>query len=292
MPPISSYNQLKYIKELAIQLENLPPGYRAELALYDVICNYTVSLEDIHDASTYLLLTQTFDGALDSIKGNYLTAWTPELEILLEYARINLYSLATTMTFQEEHRRQKILVRGLESACRLISNVKSGISPQSRLQYYPRHLFSKMFGAVIFLFRLFVSNPSSDQTQKSLATGGINEAHEIYRSLSRNRGMAITAKFMGKLKELPTSQLFPAKLIVTNRLGASLLCDTIIRMHRRARHEPRQSTVDDGLPLAPEMKGGVCDPFLSSSDGISTTLWSSWDEMGFDLNLWDLEPHT
>jgi hypothetical protein len=156
MSPISSYHDLKNVRRAMERLDSmdmLSPTCRASAAINEIICNYSAALDDIEEntqggAEQRFALTQTYDGNLSMTrtilmaKASNGTVWTAEVDIIFQFARLNLYAHALIgflpatgdMEAAEEEddndlqtavNRQIILFRGVEAALVLISQFRS-----------------------------------------------------------------------------------------------------------------------------------------------------------------------
>jgi hypothetical protein len=67
-----------------------------------VVCNYTLALEDIEDPAIHVSLTQTFDNGLERIAQDHSSSWTPEANVDLNMAKLNLYAMAFISTEESQ----------------------------------------------------------------------------------------------------------------------------------------------------------------------------------------------
>lgn len=325
-PPISSFPQLKHVRKAVDQLNGLlSHENRASLAICEIVCNYSVSLEDVEDQGAHISLTNAFDGSLDTIKQTYLAHWTPELDIQLQIAKLNLYAASALLRFQRnsltdtQHliNREALFLRGLESAMTLIKHMKNmavssyceGQYPAGKLTFLPMHFFTSLFFCTAFLFRIFVYHQPLGHTHTTRAIQGMLDAQSIFQLLPLHRGFARAAMLIGKFVEKaePTDpagshSLLP-ELIITNRLGASVLWDTFAQMRLNANPErsnggrgntkKRRIVGLDPLPPAPEMKRRIqkCREELIRIPIAEEQEANSWafgdidlDGFGFDFN--------
>ena len=288
LPPLASSHHLRHVRKAAEELDRcLVPGYRASLAVDEVICNFSILLEDIEDPLVHFSLTETFISSLDVIKETYSSQWTPELDVRLQFAKLNLYAMAVFLPlqeaseehFQKDFNRQKLLLSGMQSASSLIKRMEhlslqptvEGKYNAGRLTFHPMYFFTNLFFAAVFLFRVFVGNRLIIYAHGTLIIQSINAAHKIFQLAPYNRDMAratrLIERFLSKIgpeTAWPDSFSF-SELVITNRLGASLLWDTIFRLRLRARDDIDPETGDRNskrsrLPLAPEMETQSPDP--------------------------------
>jgi hypothetical protein len=324
MPPLSSHHQLKYVRNAINELETLLlPNYRAGLAIHEIVCNYNMALEDIEDPATQFSLIQTFAGTLDTVKQNYSPYWSLELEIHLRHAKLNLYAMVFLLPLNSTPQsnaqcsvnRQIVVSLGSETALGLIDCFKNlgQISTEEihngiyGLASYPRYIFKGVYYATIFLFRTVISNPAASQTQRESAIQGVTEALRNFRLIPMHgdvtRAAGVVETMLNNAHSMDVS-LVPAsmtELEVTNRLGASLLWDTLARYEFGGRPNktlPEAASMSkqvsmDRLPLNSE----VMHPQAEDLCFIDNTLggcdegvgWSPWDAHMAEFNLSTLD---
>ena len=325
MPPISSYHQLKYVRKAIDQLNgSLSQENQASLAICEIICNYSVSLEVIEDPGAHISLTNAFDGSLDTVKQSYLAQWTLELDVQLQAAKLNLYASSALLPLQHNVladaqnliNRQTLYLRGLESATTLIKHMKNmalskaseGQYPAGKLTFFPKHFFTSLFFSAVFLFRIFVYLQPPSHAHTARAMQGMFDAQSIFQLLPHHRDLVRAARLIGKLAEKAQTADTAgnhsplAELVVTNRLGASVLWDTFARMRVRANLERSngegRATQEmrligpDPLPPAPEMKwriqnAAVAPIGTTAAEKQETDSWASWDAVldGFEFDF-------
>ncbi|KAI1416909.1 hypothetical protein F5Y13DRAFT_101810, partial [Hypoxylon sp. FL1857] len=322
LPPLSSSHHLRNVKKAIQQLGSvLKPEHRASLAIHECICNYSLLLEDIEDSAAHLPLIQTFESTLDNIEQTYSTQSTPELSIQLEYAKMNLYAMAVLdspqadiqIDIQSDINKQAVLIRGLELASRIIYRVKElsllpvddGLSNAGKLIYYPRQYITSMFYAAIYLFRMLVDCRPLSRTHVTLALGSITETRDIFKLLPPHRTTGIVADFLDRVVEkaqaidVSAGALTVPQLLITNRLGASLIYDILFRISSFAK---RYSNIDIGTRnqgeevvnssriVAPEIESEaqstqqtLFDTSLIQQSG--EAFWFSWDAFFNDVDI-------
>ncbi|KAI0387995.1 hypothetical protein F5Y04DRAFT_286904, partial [Hypomontagnella monticulosa] len=320
-PPLSSSQQLRYVKNAVKQLgTSLSPENQANVAIYEIICNYSTSLEAIEDSTSNSHIIQTFDNSLDIIEQAYAAHWTPELDIQLQYAKVNLYAMAVLGSSQTDMRidipglinKQALLVRGLGSASRVIYQtealtllpVQNAISNTGKLTFYPRQYITNSFFAAIYLFRMLVDCRPLSQAQVTLALSSIAQARNVFILMPHHRTAAMGADFLGRIldkaqaTDASSGALSLPQLLITNRLGASLMYDIIFRLSHFARRDPSH-----GMGI--QNQGGAADNSQAqeslTSDAIARLLdiqevspdmsliqqhsgesfWASWDASFF-----------
>ncbi|KAI9685686.1 MAG: hypothetical protein M1822_004246 [Bathelium mastoideum] len=303
----------------------LSPRDHAILVICEIICRFSLLLEDFEDMPEQPSLIQTFIDNLDTVKRNYSARWTPELDAQLEYAKLNLYAIAGFLSpqgdfqifGQQDVERQALLLRGLRSAFNLVDRMKTisvrvtadGQYDASSLIFYPKYFFTNLFLAVTALFRISTINKECIHAHRPQALQSINEALTIFQLLPNDRDMARVARLTGRILNVMhlenswTTSLSLGKLVIANRLGASLLWDTIFRLQKKVTNGSGSETLEvgrrrigtegDGLPPAPEMKTQLQNiqpdiSMVSSAEDQMTAGMFSWDpyqdELVFDGN--------
>ncbi|KAI1450534.1 hypothetical protein F5Y02DRAFT_426676 [Annulohypoxylon stygium] len=243
LPSLASFHHLRYVKKA---LEYLAPiletKYKASTVICECICNYLVSLEDIETSATRSSLIQTFESNLDTIEETYTTHSNPELDIQVQYAKLNLYSLAALAPSNSDAEldtqtliiTQTLLTRGLESASRVIHQTQS----LNHISFYPRQYLTNTFFASIYLFRILISCRPLSSSHAALALSSIGVAHDIFHSIPSeyNRTAAIGADFLRRVHEkaqaldVSSTAFSLPRPQIANQLGASLVYDTIFRV--------------------------------------------------------------
>ncbi|KAI3324325.1 hypothetical protein HD806DRAFT_543675 [Xylariaceae sp. AK1471] len=267
LPPLSSHLHLKRSRK-AIEEANdhLLPGSRPKFAIYETICNYSVVLEDIEDASAQFSLVETFNGSLDTIRQTYVAEWNTDVDVLLQYAKLNLNATALVRLLPQTEARdshystnlQTLIIRGSEASSRLICHVKSitssaldreGQPSQKTMSiYYPRFYFEALLFATVFIFRTSYLRPSISQPQGNSAIEGLIEVYNIYQLFPHHQDVLGGAEFLQRLIRYTSSEETPcppsplASLTATNRLGASIVWDTLQHFRRASgsRHSADQ----------------------------------------------------
>ncbi|KAI0900167.1 hypothetical protein F4806DRAFT_279974 [Annulohypoxylon nitens] len=254
LPPLASFHHLRYVKKaiecLALVLDT---EYRASIAIYECICNYSIPLEDVETSATQLSLLQAFESNLDTIEQTYATHSTPNLDIQLQYAKLNLYSLASLAPSNSDAgsdthtlvTAQALLTRSLESASRVIHQTRS----LNHLPFYPRQYLTNTFFASIYLFRILASCRPLSPSHAALALSSIAVARDTFHSIpsKSNRTASLSSDFLRRVHERAQALCTSSTAFslprpqIANRLGASLVYDTIFRV----RFSPNQPNHDD-----------------------------------------------
>ena len=327
MPPMSSNYHLKYIREAKERLgDHLVPTHLARIGINEVTSDYCSHLEDINDPSAYNSLTQLFVRHLDDIKRRYSASWTPELEIALHAAKLNLHAMGLLLPLREDSNingqrailMQTSLLRGLESASALIdqveklclSPVSEGSYPGGSFTFHPKHYFTSLFFAATFLFRIVTNKYFVTEEHRAFAIKGVTKAHGIFRCFPNERDPTRAARLIERFVKVAQAteaspNSFPlSELVITNRLGASVMWDTFFRIMQYMRSKDANKEIvstlkwdlpnpagEDDLPLAPEMKEDIqapCPPSIGTfpiTQMPEAAYWTSWDSFANDYGL-------
>jgi hypothetical protein len=105
----------------------------------------------------------------------------------------------------------------------------------NELLFYPNHYLTKLMFTAVFLFRMLVDQGLTAPTHRTRAIQGMIEARDIFRLIPPYRRTTSPANhletminWVRSLPEQPSPGLQSSiRLTVTNRLGASLLWDTL-----------------------------------------------------------------
>ncbi|KAJ8120883.1 hypothetical protein O1611_g10248 [Lasiodiplodia mahajangana] len=229
----------------------LLPGFRPRFAIYEIMCNYSLVLEEVDGPSAQLSLVETFASSLDRVGQTYSDEWGTDVDVLLQYAKLNLCAAALVRILVESggdpslHLAdiQTLIIRGSEASSRLISNVKTMINgglahegqpgATSNPLCYPRYYLEVIFFAAVFIFRTSYMRPS---TSRDLAIEGFIEVYNIYRLLPSHPDTSHGADAISSILRYTSSEEFSyasspiGGLTTTNRLGASLVWDTLMRI--------------------------------------------------------------
>ncbi|KAI8945946.1 hypothetical protein F4801DRAFT_97062 [Xylaria longipes] len=249
LPPFSSRFYSKRSRRAVDELKDyLLPGVTPKFAICEIICNYNLVLEEVDSPSAQLSLVETFNSSLDRIWHTYSAEWNTDVDVLLQYAKLNLDATALMQilmqneaTCSQHHTDIQILIiQGTEAASRLISNMKTMISealasegrPAHMIMplYYPRFYFGILFFAAVFIFRASYMKPSVNH---DVAVEGLIEVANIYRLYPRHPDLKTGVDLIQHILRYARSEEFlsspTGSLITTNRLGASFVWDTMMR---------------------------------------------------------------
>ncbi|RYP17206.1 hypothetical protein DL765_004662 [Monosporascus sp. GIB2] len=303
LPPLSSSHHLRYVRKALRHLGPLvPPEFQASIFMYEIVCNYSVSLEDVDGLAVHFSLIQAFDSSLDAIKLAYRSQWTPELDIQLQCSKLNLYAMAALlpppetaeMEVQNTVIIQSIVHRGLESSSRLISQMKdlsllpfeNGLSSAGRLTSYPRLYSADMFFAATYLFRALLDRRLLSPIHASRAVESLAEARKLFALMPRHRDGAMAGEVLEEIVDrarsagIGSSLLSSTRLCITNRLGASLMYDTLFHIHQAARQNPYLTSA----PADRAQAAGVYPPLPDTITPTADAQFQAVDIQSIPLN--------
>ncbi|KAI0399133.1 hypothetical protein F4802DRAFT_590813 [Xylaria palmicola] len=251
LPPFSSRLHLKHSRKAMSEVKDLMlPGFTPKFAIYEMICDYSHVLEEADGFSAQIALVEAFDSSLDRIQQTYAAEWSTDVDVLLQYAKLNLNATALMRILIENSGNcsvdvQTLIIQGSEASSRLITDVKAmtsgvllaGEGRQSSTTMmpicYPRFYFEVLFFAAVFIFRTAYMRPS---TSHGAATEGLVEVYNIYRLFPRHldlkSGSDVVQRLLhyAKSGELSYATSPLGGLVTTHRLGASFVWDTVARI--------------------------------------------------------------
>ncbi|KAI1424635.1 hypothetical protein F5Y12DRAFT_785186 [Xylaria sp. FL1777] len=256
LPPLSCRPHLKHSRRAIDEMkEHLLPAARPKFAIHEIICNYSLILEEVDGSSSQLSLVETFDRSLDIIRQAYSAEWNTDVDVLLQYAKLDLNATALVRMLSENKEGpctqfteiQTLIIQGSEASWGIINGMKTMISEAlapggqpAHVACYPRFYFAIMFFAAVFIFRTSYMRPS---TSRDASIAGLLEVYNLYRLFPHHKDMAHGADFIQLLlrhsiTNEPTYISSPiGGLTTTNRLGASIVWDTVV--HLTQLHEER-----------------------------------------------------
>jgi hypothetical protein len=224
---------------------SLPRVFVAETEIHRQVGRYNIQLDGLTDARTQHYLIQLFDGELDGIKRSFQNAWTVNLDIRLDAAKLYLYAFCyltrktptsdvagvdgMTASFNF------VLQQGLFVAYHLIDRfsalavVEEGtisslhVSDESfgRLLYYPKPYHTALFFATVFLLQFLTIQTNASQTDRDFAINHVTRAHHIFsqfRSSREHKRAALLIEVLARLTRSSGGQANP----ITTRMGASI----------------------------------------------------------------------
>lgn len=266
---MSATTTLKSVEKAISTISNSVPGWwRVLMLILKISAISTSTLDSVTDPNLHFSITQMFDDQLDELKKKTDSlSWTPQIEMEFCHAKIYLYALTLTTPARpdrgdDSHRQMQqetVLHRGLKAASDLISeavklNLLPALSqsyPGGMLTFAPKHYFTALFSSTTMLFRFLATRKSSIATQESLAMKSILEAHKIFQSFPDHRDFTraaihietMVAVLLGRSEDRTTGS---SELLVTNRLGASIVFDAVFRA---GRHRNRNLATGESPPV-------------------------------------------
>ncbi|GAP89470.2 hypothetical protein SAMD00023353_4001130 [Rosellinia necatrix] len=103
LPPLSSRPHIKHSRRAMDELgAHLRPGFRPKFAVYELMCNFCLVLEEVDGAAAQLSLAETFDGSLSALHRAYAAEWAADVDVLLQYARLMLHATALMRILVED----------------------------------------------------------------------------------------------------------------------------------------------------------------------------------------------
>lgn len=282
-PVLASPHHMRYIKKAALHVnETLTPNDKANIAIAEVVCNYVISLEDVNDTLAKVSLARIFDDELNAVQQNAQSCWTSENEVVYQYAKLNLYAAVlmdtegavVNPTTEFSMGKHGFLFHGLDSALSLIRHMHHGVPDNTEhtevLQHLPRVFFNALFFAAIFLFRFIINIRVTSSSHKRSALNSLTDVCKIFQQFPNHRDatraagqvedMVARTKSSGADSIDPT---FPSFLAVTDRLGSSVMWDSILRCHWKENgvngqvegfNGPLEDLLADKLPSPPEVE--------------------------------------
>lgn len=278
---------MRHIKKAAFHVDQtLTPNDKANIAISEVVCNGVISLEDVNDTLAKVSLARVFDDELNTIQQNAQSFWSSESEVVYQYAKLDLYAAvlmdtegaAVSRTAELSMGKHKFLFHGLDSAVSLIRHMHrfgpfgaiGNPEHTEVLQHLPRVFFNALYFAAIFLFRFIINTRVTTSSHKLLALNCSKDVCKIFRQFPDHRDAARTAgqveDLVARTKSSGTDSIdpaFPGFLTVTDRLGSSVMWDTIVRCHWRENgvngqiegvSGPLEDLLADRLPSPPEVE--------------------------------------
>ena len=306
MPPhLCTPSQLDEIHQICLDADSLlPRSFLAYTEIQRQIGRYTAQLDGIIDNHAQQSLTSFLDRELESIKTSYYDVWSPELEMQLEAAKLNLYALC----FVNEQRlapqssasrsrvstySQLIWQQGLMAASRLISTFAdihtnttdlpesitySAVtgSGSSHLLFYPKPYFTSLYFATVFLLRYLVTQPHASQQDREQAINHLSTSHRIFSALGCSRDHKRAGLLIEVLGRMTRSGGLPPNLHIKSRLGASFVYDSTVNAGLYRNRDPQTGQLvrpntwltfneSANLPPAPEQLADYTAALSSNS---------------------------
>ncbi|KAI0903702.1 hypothetical protein F4823DRAFT_568430 [Ustulina deusta] len=321
LPPLASRPYLKYSRKAVDEMkDHLLPGSRPKLAIYEIICNYSLVLEEIDGSSAQLSLVETFDRSLDMIRQTYSAEWSTDVDVLLQYAKLTLNATALMRMLVDNEdgtspqftKIQTLIIQGSEASWGVINNMKTMISDavspggQSGVAIpicYPRFYFEVMFFAAVFILRTSYMRPAPNL---EASVQGLVEVCNIYRLFPHHldiiHGVEAIQHFIRSARsdESPYISSPIGGLTTTNRLGASMVWDTVKpflqlcdeKIAGQAESEPQEPRISDNAGLG--LSAAVQDAMIPDTSGeigglqLQDAIDIDWTDMNLPLPIFDI----
>ena len=263
-PSFSTPQQFQAIdKAKASSRDCMSQAFAAKLEIRETTCMFQSQLDMSEDPDAYFTKVMMFDRIFDQISSKYHQHCTSDLELTLDSSRLYLYAFAfmtcaptgsaTAMRASAQH--YLILQKALAAASRLIANLTNlsqSSSPSATsvglLSFYPRHYFEMLFFAAIFLFRILINGQGALSHNRAEMISSLQAAHKIFQSFPQHRdhtraaiNIELFVKILRDGRSVGRKRL--DSLVITNRLGASIMYDSIFRCG-----EERNSQQSGGVP--------------------------------------------
>jgi hypothetical protein len=198
------------------------------------------------DARNQHALIRLLDQELDKVKSTFQDAWTPELDLRLDAAKLYLYAFCylTHSPLVEDIPGassimvsfNQLLLQGFCAACRIIDTfsglafVEEDTTPSlhvsnehfGRLLYYPKPLYTNLFFATVFLLQFLTAQRHASQTDRDFAIDHVTKAHHIFSQFRASREHKRAALLIEVLARLTRSGGGHAEPMTKARLGASI----------------------------------------------------------------------
>lgn len=258
---MSTKQQIQSVdKAIGILSHQVPSWWGLLIAIVTITNSVMDTLGCIEDHALHFSLTQMFDHQLNELKTLNSTTWISKLEIEWCNAKLYLYALTFTIptnanpshSVQIQIHRQSILHRALEAASNLVMELKrlgqlstSDLYPGGQLNFVPKPYFTALFNATTFLFRFMATYRSRTPSQESQAMRLIVEAHKTFQSFPEQRELTRAAIHIEILIQIlrDGASVNLSELVVSNKLGASVMFDAVFQACRHRNIDPRTGKV-------------------------------------------------
>ncbi|KAJ5291271.1 hypothetical protein N7478_000522 [Penicillium angulare] len=281
------------------------------------------TLADIEDPNVHFKIAHLFLSQLDQIhyEGSDVkySQNLPKLDLLRAIAKLYVVSMSfnsLTRDLTEDPRFQANHLKNLQESYRAathlihvfkISNVNEIEDRAGDMEYQPDLYFTPLFHATTVLFRYLATFPRSSGENYIYAIESMKDAHLIFQSFPKRREFARAAIHIEALMDILKKGISVGsmdRLVVRNKLGASVMFDAIFHACSQRNLDPRtgepravrewktvNETFAERLPNIPKVRAK--DPsLLSSSVDFETTSgqqaiapytqnpewWEEWDK--------------
>ncbi|KAL5625688.1 hypothetical protein FOBRF1_000031 [Fusarium oxysporum] len=226
----------------------------------------------ITDSSLHFSQTQSSINDLELLRSPDQHSWSPETELTLQGAKLYLYAMTlllppakeSFLALQAISNRDAVLISGLMSASTMISDMLHQIRDKPNqgsdkipcsLAFWPKTRISYLFFATTFIFRVLLSHSSLTPQDITLAMSRLADTHAVLRMKPLHPDRTRAAEIIQRLIEVARAyvmkdegendakDLLPRGLLVTGRLGASVMFDAVLRSvhHHKQKAQRRKS---------------------------------------------------
>ncbi|KAH7480865.1 hypothetical protein FOMA001_g7519 [Fusarium oxysporum f. sp. matthiolae] len=215
-------------------------------------------LDMITDSSLHFSQTQSSINDLELLRSSDQHSWSPEVELTLQGAKLYLYAMTLLLpppkepivALQAISDRDAVLISGLMSASTMISDMLYQLRDKTNqgsdkitcsAAFWPETQISYLFFAATFIFRVLLSHSSLTPQNITLAMSRLADAHAVFRMEPLHPDRTRAAEIIQRLIEVArvymvkdegksdAQNLLPRGLLVTGRLGASVMFDAVLR---------------------------------------------------------------
>ncbi|KLP06737.1 uncharacterized protein FFB20_09334 [Fusarium fujikuroi] len=247
-------------------------------------------LDMITDPALHYSQTQSSIRDLEILRSSNQHSWNLKTKIILQGAKLYLFAITLLLPHPKEPvealqaitNRDAVLISGLMCASTMISDMLHQLHDESSqgskdiicsVAFWPKTLISHLFFAATFIFRVLLSHSSLTPQDMNLAMSRLADAHAVFRMAPLHPDRTRAADIIQRLIEVArayvtkdkdkndTKDLLPRGLLVTGRLGASVMFDAVLRSvhyqkqsaQRRKLHAP----VEVGIYRAGALNAGT-----------------------------------
>ncbi|KAF5707742.1 transcription factor SEF1 [Fusarium mundagurra] len=286
----SSFSSRYYLNCISRALERasnlLGPSGHMILEIRLLSLTSMTKLDMITDSAFHFSQTQSSISELELLRSSDQNLCSPETELALQGTKLYLYAMTlllpppkdTVVALQAISNRDAVLISGLMSASIMISEmlhqlrdgpnqVKDKITCSAA--FLPKTKIGYLFFAATFIFRVLLSHSNLTPQEITLAMSRLADAHAVFSMEPLHPDRTRAAEIIQRLIEVARAymmkdsgendakDLLPRGLLVTGRLGASVMFDAVLRSvhHQRQKAQRRKSHLlnEAGIPqtLAP-----------------------------------------
>ncbi|KAI1033001.1 hypothetical protein LB504_006182, partial [Fusarium proliferatum] len=215
-------------------------------------------LDMITDSALHSSQTQSSIRDLEILRSSDQHSWNLKTKLILQGAKLYLFAMTLLLPHPKEpvealqaiSNRDTALISGLMCASTMISDMLHQLRDKSSqgseeiicsIAFWPKPLISHLFFAATFIFRVLLSHSSLTPQDMTLAMSRLTDAHAVFRMKPLHPDRTRAADIIQRLIEVAhayvtkdtdkndTKDLLPRGLLVTGRLGASVMFDAVLR---------------------------------------------------------------